>query len=236
MKKTIVILHGWGSLVKNWQPIKTLLEAQGYKVLLPKMPGHDGTNLERPFSTEDYTDWLKSYLKSKRLNQVILVGHSFGGQIATQFTAQNPELVTKLILINSSGIRKRLGLKRLLFLPCAKLGKWILSHPSLKKFQAPLTELLYKVARESDYLKASEVMKKTLAQVVKQDQQKNLKQIKTQTLVMWGKKDKMTPLGQGKIIHQLLTNSKFVLFEQASHGLPFQKPKAIANKILWFIS
>jgi pimeloyl-ACP methyl ester carboxylesterase len=228
MPKSIIILHGWGSDLKKWQPLKDLLQKQGFKVFLPKLPN------QKPMNTADYADWLNQH--TKKINQFYLIGHSFGGQIAINFTAQYPQKVSQLILINSAGIRKKISPKRIIFRPIAKLGKLIFSLPLIKSLTQPAKKLLYKATRESDYLKASPIMKQTLTTIVKEDQQANLKKIKTPTLILWAAKDKFTPLSQGKLIAKLIANSTLEIYPHATHGLPFHQPQAVAKKILWFIS
>jgi len=228
MSKNIVILHGWGSDLTKWSPFKKLLQQAGFKVYLPKLPNN------KPMSTDDFSLWLNQYLK--KLNKFSLIGHSFGGQIAVNYTAKYPRKVTQLILINSSAIRNKLNFKRLFFLPFAKLGKLIFSLPLLKSLAAPAKKLLYKSAQESDYFKATLTMKQTMKIITQENQQSNLEKITTPTLILWGEQDKTTPLSQGKLTARLIKNSTLKIFPHATHGLPFQKPQAVIKKILWFIS
>ncbi len=218
--KTIVILHGWGSVINHWLPIKKLLENKGFKVYLPKLPD------DRVRNTADYSDWVNNY--TKKLKPFCLLGHSFGGQIAINFTARYPGRVKRLILVNSAGIRNKLNLKRLILLPLAKIGKLFF----LDKFKSTF----YKFIRETDYFKASPQMKQTLKQVVKEDQQANLTKISRPTLIIWGSQDKLTPLADGQLIHRLIKNSKLVVFPDARHGLPFTHHQALVSLINNFIS
>jgi len=228
MSKNIVILHGWGSDLTKWSPFKKFLQQAGFKVYLPKLP------INQPRATDDFSLWLKQYVK--KIDKFILIGHSFGGQIAVNFTAQYPQKVTHLVLINSSAIRNKLNFKRLIFLPFAKLGKLIFSLPLLKSLAAPAKKILYKTVQEADYFKATPTMKQIMKIIVKEDQQANLKKITVPTLVLWGQQDKTTPLSQGKLTAKLIKNSTLKVFPQTTHGLPFQKPQAVIKKILWFIS
>ena len=154
MVKNIVILHGWASHLGNWQPFVNKLQKKGYKVYLPNLP------TDKPMNTDEYSSWLKTY--TKKLTKFILIGHSFGGQIAINHAARFPKKVVKLVLINSAGIRKKISLKRFIFLLLAKIGKLIFKLPLLSKYTSVAQKLLYKSAREQDYLKASTVLKKTL--------------------------------------------------------------------------
>jgi len=228
MSKNIVILHGWGSDLTKWLPFKKLLQKAGFKVYLPKLP----TN--KPMGTDDFSLWLKQYVK--KIDKFVLIGHSFGGQIAVNYAAQYPQKLSHLVLINSSAIRNKFNFKRLFFLPFAKLGKLIFSLPLLKSLAAPAKKLLYKIIREPDYFKANITMKQIMKIITQEDQQLNLKKITTPTLVLWGQQDKSTPLSQGKLTAKLIKNSTLKIFPQTTHGLPFQKPQAVIKKILWFIS
>lgn len=236
MVKNIVVLHGWASHLANWQPFVKSLKAKGYKVYQPTMPGFGKTKTKKPWSTQDYADWLLSFLESKKLAKTILIGHSFGGQVAIQFTCLNHKKVSKLILVNSGGIRPKLTTKRAFFWILAKLGKILFSLPLIKSFASLARKLLYKAAREGDYFKASPIMKQTLTKVIKEDQKKILPAISTPTLLLWGQKDTMTPIKDGRLLHQLLPNSKLFVFKSARHGLPFTHTKKVVAKILWFIS
>lgn len=217
--KTVLILHGWASQVQRWQPLILGLESLGFKVLLPDLPGFKKP-LTRPYAIKDYSLWLKDYLKKQKITKVNLIGHSFGGQIAIHFTTHHPESVNRLVLIASAGIRNQFSLKRWLFLPIAKIGKLIIKSPFFKK-------LLYKTAREQDYFKASPMMKETLKIISREDQQQNLRRLKMKTLILWGDKDKYTPLKQAKLTHNLIPQSTLQIFPGAGHNLPFVEVKTI---------
>lgn len=236
MKSNLVILHGWASHQKNWQPFIKILKNLGANVYQPAMPGFLENIIDVPHSTADYVNWLKQFLKKNRINKPTLIGHSFGGQVAINFTVKNPSKVNRLILINSAGIRNQLNIKKLFFLVLAKTGKVVFSLPLLNNLFSIAQRFLYKAAHEGDYYQASPVMKETLKIINKEDQTKHLKSIDTPTLILWGEKDTITPLKDGEKIHQLMPNSKLVIYPNTTHGLPFQAPKKIANKILWFIS
>ena len=96
--ETILILHGWGSCAKNWQKVKEGLENGGCKVFIPDLPGF-GENfpLEKPWSVEDYTQWLKEYCKINNLEQFFLAGHSFGGNIAVQYVLKFSQDIKKTL-------------------------------------------------------------------------------------------------------------------------------------------
>ncbi|MFH0943062.1 MAG: alpha/beta hydrolase [Candidatus Beckwithbacteria bacterium] len=232
----IVILHGWNSQLSRWQAVVKQLEKLKIKVYLPALPGFNHQLLTKPYNTCDYVVWVKQYLEKKSIKRCILIGHSLGGQIACQLAAVNPQLVAKLILINSAGIRPGITLKRLIFIPIAKIGKWFFSLKPIRPLQQPFRQLLYLAARESDYLKSSPLMRQTLIQVINEDQQSSFTQISCPALLIWGGQDRMTPLKYGRKIHSLISGSKLIIFPSASHGLPFTHSEALVKEIIRFIN
>lgn len=216
MPKTLVILPGWGSDLSRWQPLVTKLKVAGLSVIFPCLPK------DKVRDIDDFSDWLEE--KTKTLPPFFLLGHSFGGQVAINFTARYPERVKKLILVASAGIR-RPSLKALMMLPLAKIFKYL---------PFKLKRLGYKVIKETDYLKASPVMKETMKLILRDDQQENMKKIRVSTLILWGKQDRYTPLRDGRLTHQLIKNSVLTEFN-GKHSLPFSHSAEVSQKILWFI-
>ncbi len=236
MSKPIVILHGWGSASKKWTPLKKILASKGIKVFVPTLPGFGEKSISTPMSTKDYANWLIKYLKTNQLSKINLIGHSFGGQIAINFTAQHPSKVNKLILINSAGIRNKASLKRLVFTPIAKLGKTFFTIPPFCFFKSLAQHAFYRFLRETDYYQASPAMKQTLKKILTEDQQIEMRKITRPTLILWAEKDTYTPLADGQLTNQLIKKSQFKVIPKATHGLPFHQPQVVAKKILWFIS
>lgn len=78
-------------------------------------------------------------------------------------------------------------------------------------------------------------MKKTFVNVVNYDQTKMLKNIKTKTLIVWGEKDKETPLYMAKIMRKNLPNSRLVILEDCSHFSFLEDTYAFINLVRDFI-
>lgn len=225
----IVILHGWGSKLERWFPLKKELEKRGFEVALPHLPGFGSTEPpEKTWSVADYAQWVKERLPS----EYFLVGFSFGGRVAIKLASQKPKGLKGLILINSAGIKPKNNFKRLIFCFLAKIGKIVFSLPPFS-FLSPLAKkVLYcKLARERDYFQTKGVMRDTFKNVISEDLQTDLKKIKASTLILWGKKDRQTPLKDGELMNRLVTTSSMKIFPGSDHYLPLKLPKAVASSI-----
>lgn len=231
MKLAIVILHGWGSRVERWQPLKKELEKAGFEVFLPHLPGFGKT--EPPpeaWGIGDYAAWIKERLPKN----YFLVGHSFGGRIAIKLASEKPEGLKKLILIDSAGIRPKKTLKHFIFLFLAKIGKLFFLIPPFLFCRNLARKVLYQLAGERDYYQAKGVMRETLKKVIREDLRGDLKKIKVPTLILWGAKDKMTPLVDGKLMNSLIVNSYLKVFPDSGHDLPLSLSRKTAREIINF--
>lgn len=226
------ILHGWvvakdgeNPLLK-WDDFLNELRKKDITPHLLKVPGLT-SDLEKVYELEDYILWLKKILE-KEQEKIILIGHSNGGRIASAFSVEFPEKISHLVLIDSAGIYHNelsLRLKKTVFKFLAKAGKTIFKSEKLKI-------LLYKLARERDYKEATEVQRKTMLNMTRLDLREVFKKVSVPTLIIWGKNDRQTPLADGKLINQLIKNSKLLVIDDARHSPQFTQAKEVVEKIV----
>lgn len=221
--KKIIILHGWAYSLDKWKVLVGLLKEYGFDVEILEIPGLT-LKSDEIWNLEKYSDWLNSKIGN---SQVIILGHSNGGRIAAHFTSEHPEKVQKLILIDGAGIYHKeltLQIKRFVFGAVAKIGKKITSSESLKKF-------LYRLAGEKDYQTASPNMKQSMVNLISIDLTETFEKITTDTLIIWGHDDKVTPLSDAKLIHRLIKNSSLEVIKDAKHSPFYTNPDEVARII-----
>lgn len=235
MQKNIVLLHGWGAEIKKLEPLKMVLESLGWKVLLPKLPGFENPPPDKVWGVENYADYVYKIVKTTFVNQnYILFGHSFGGSMVIKLASRNTTGLAGIVLCAPGGMSRGKVLKRMLFKTLAKTGKILLVVP---EFASKFKKLLYKAAHEHDYEKTEGIMREVFKKVVSEDLKSALKNIKVPSLVLWGRKDKMTPFKDAFYIKERIKRTSLFSFENEGHNLPYVKPKEVARKIeKWFTS
>lgn len=205
--KTIVILHGWDHSTKDWLIIKDMFDGD-FRVVSFDLPGFGDTPLISPnWGIPEYSNWTKERIKKEvgEDSKIILLGHSFGGRIASHLASQNPDWLESLVLYSSPSIyRPRLKTKIKIFL--AKLKNKIgLNKINFHKN----TEL--KKADESG-------LGKIFRKVVSFDQTDHLPKIKVKTLVITGEKDESVPLYISKEIDRLIPDSRLAVIDKVGHN------------------
>ncbi|MGB9680826.1 MAG: alpha/beta fold hydrolase [Minisyncoccia bacterium] len=203
-KNWVILLHGWGVSSSIFNSLAEFLTENNFGIYLFDFPGFGKSpSPKTPLKLDDYVGIIKELIEKEIKENIILLGHSFGGRVAIKFSAQYPDLVKKLILIDSAGFVKR-GLKAYLIKNFSKIFKPIFKLPCFSSLRIKI----YRKLGSEDYLSNPE-LQKTYAKIVSEDLTKSIQQVSLPTLIIWGKSDRVTPLNWGKKIHQLINNSKF---------------------------
>lgn len=223
--KNILIIHGWGADKSKFKLLGQKLAFLGWHVVALDLPGFGQTPPpERIFNITDYANLVGEFAQELFDNKsYILFGHSFGGRVAIKLTIVDKN-IKGLILCSSSGIIRGNFLKRYFLLVLAKIGNFLRLGKLWKK-------LLYKLAREHDYEKTSGIVRAIFRQIIREDLKPILPQIKVPTLILWGEKDKLTPLKGAYIAQKLIKRSIVSTFANIGHALPYRKPAGVAREI-----
>jgi len=229
--ETLVILHGWGSSKEKWQALKKELEKKEIRVLAPDLPGFkDESKLSRAWTFDDYLRWLEALLKKEE--KFFLLGHSFGGGLAVKFASRHPDKIKGLILVSAGIVRMKT--KKIVLI--SKIAHIFNNFCFLPGYKTAQKLIYYKILKRPDYLKAKGELKQTFKNIIAEDLTPILSKIKTRTLIIWGKNDKLTPLQDAEIIHKNLKNSQLKIFDNVGHLVHRDLgAKVLAQEIIKFI-
>lgn len=233
----LIILHGWGASIDSWTDVALALQEGGMKVFIPDLPGF-GETPEPPhaWGCAEYIDFIKVLARELGIGKFVLGGHSFGGQIAIAYAEKYPNDLTKLILLAAARVIKRKRLKVRAFLFATKIGNLIFSLPPLILLRPLVQKIWYKFTGERDYYRASSRMQEVLKKVLGEEVGPRLAPIEAPTLILWGGEDDVTPLADGRIIHDKISGSQLYIFSGEGHDLNLKRPVEVAEKVIDFIN
>ena len=186
----LLVLHGWGSKKEIMKQAFGATLPQ-YKHLYVDMPGFGKSNNDMILSTQDYANILQLFLDAMGICPIIVMGHSFGGKVATLLQAPC------LVLLSSSGVLVPKPLSVRVKIAIVKF---------LKPFGFTKIRQFF-VA--SDAQGMSHEMYETFKYVVNEDFESYFAKSKSKTLCFWGKEDSATPLYTGEKIAGLIEDSQF---------------------------
>src|ERR1051325_10843616 len=90
--------------IQPYRPIFHRL-AENFQVTVLELPGCGGASrLSRGWSCDQYARWLAQFIQQAQLHRPVLIAHSTSSAAAMLAAAQNPQLLSGLILTGSIGI------------------------------------------------------------------------------------------------------------------------------------
>ena len=97
----VVLLHGLGSSARDWENQVPVLQVD-HDVVAPDFRGHGRTSRPPgPYSVTQFGQDVVGLIESLRLSDVTLIGISLGGMVGFQVTADRPDVVARLIVVNA---------------------------------------------------------------------------------------------------------------------------------------
>lgn len=220
--KPLLILHGWGSKKERWQTVAKLLSSRGFQVIIPDLPGFGESNIpNNTWDTDDYANFVDGFIKHLEIKDFYLLGHSFGGNIAVKYAIKNAR-IKKLFLVGAACIRSKTTKINMLYI-VSRIFKFLGVIPFVKR-------IFYRIIK-SDYHYTSGLMRKIYLKVLKEDLSEVLNKVKVPTLIIWGDKDKVTPLNLGKEIQSKIDGSGIEIIPNMGHNLHSECPGLLADII-----
>jgi pimeloyl-ACP methyl ester carboxylesterase len=100
--KVLLLIHGNFSSSLHYTPLLERLP-KTIRVIAPDLRGYgDSTYYRRIKSLKEFADDLVLFLEAKKIDHVHVVGWSLGGGVALEMAAHYPDMVEKMVLINST--------------------------------------------------------------------------------------------------------------------------------------
>ncbi len=98
----VIILHGIFGVSDNWATYSRRLAQEGFEVFAVDQRNHGMSPQSDNFNYLAMTDDLFDFIDEHEIEDPILLGHSMGGKVAMRFALENPQLVSKLIVVDIS--------------------------------------------------------------------------------------------------------------------------------------
>ena len=213
--KPVLLLHGWGCNVDIFKPLLPYFEEhfQTYRIDFPGF----GKSPEpsKAWNNDDYVVLTRQFIDALKIENPIVLGHSFGGRVAIKLATLMP--IHKLILTGSAGIKPTRHFSYYIKIYSYKLLKQVIKIPFLGKLFQPLQESYIQNVGSNDYQQASNVMRQTLSNLVNTDLQNIMPNINTSTLLLFGENDTATPPEYGKKMEKLIPDAGLVVVKSAGH-------------------
>jgi pimeloyl-ACP methyl ester carboxylesterase len=197
--------------------------APRFTVIIPEPPGCGaGSDIQTPWTFEQYADWLVQLLQSQSLTRSVLICHSNSAPVGLLAAAQRPDLFSHLIVADATGFTRQSFLR----LAVGRLSDGALEL--LFSFRALPDVLFNAVAHRTTLIKQMRL-------AVTSDLTSIVSQIKVPTLVAWGRFDLTFPLSRGRLLHQLIPGSKLHICNWGAHDWLVTRAVEFADAVATFV-
>src|ERR687894_749390 len=209
-KSTLVLLHGIGASADRWSYVSPTL-SEYFQLIIPDIVGFGYSDKPTVEYTMDFfVSFFENFLAMLGVERLSIIGSSFGGFLATEFTLKNPQKVDRLILAAPAGAMR---------ISTRILDQYIMAalYPTYEnRMRLPNAKYAF--------------MSTLLAMRDSQGLSGRLSKINVPTLLVWGENDRMIPLSYSKEYTEI-PNSELLIVDNCGHT-PFVEKPLEFNKIV----
>mgnify|MGYP002518820418 FL=1 len=203
--EAVVLLHGWGQNIQMMEPIGNNLVNK--RVVIIDLPGHGKSEEPKEaWTVYDYASCIHTLLTNLKIDEPILIGHSFGGKISLVYASKYK---TKKVIGLACPFKKQI-VKLSFKTKALKFAKKI---PVLNKLEG----FAKKHIGSTDYKNASEMMRKIMVLTVNTDITEDVKKIKCPTLLIWGTNDLQVSIDDAYELEKLIKDCGVVVYDGCTH-------------------
>ncbi|BBZ09936.1 alpha/beta fold hydrolase [Mycobacterium branderi] len=255
----VVMLHGGGPGASGVSNYSSNIDALGarFRLIVPDMPGYGrsckGVDQDDPFGY--LANMIRGMLDELGIDTAHLVGNSYGGAAALRLALDTPHRVEKLVLMGPGGIGTTrgvptAGLKSLLSYyggdgpSRSKLAAFIRNYLVYDGASVPdeLIDLRYKASIDPEVVTNPPLQRPSgptaLRTLWRMDltRDSRLKQLRTPTLVLWGRDDKVNRPTGGPMLLNLLPNAELVMTSHTGHWMQWERAELFNKLVTEFLS
>lgn len=256
-KCTLLFIHGLGSNLKAWQKNIDFLR-KDYHCIALDLPGYGKSSQGvYPSDMTFFAETIRVFVNKMKLKNVILVGHSMGGQIAIHTALNNSKNIEKLILIAPAGFETFTEQERLWFqnVYTPTVVKATTEEQIVKNFYLNFHEmpddaqfmiddrLWMRKTIEYDYY--CNMIPKCVLGMLREPVFDRLSEIKLPTLVVFGENDLLIPnkflhsshttLKVAQSGHKDIQNSVLKMIPSAGHFVQWEQNEEVNNVMKAFL-
>ena len=224
----LVLVHGYLGSSEMWCLQRDYL-SKFFRVISPALPGfgesHEAQSLD---SINDMAKFVINIIDEKKIDKFNLLGHSMGGMIVQEIAKLAGDRINKLICFATGSIGEIPGR----FEPIDETRKRLKEEGADVSFSRVPKKWFIKGDKDKNYYLcanavqnvSSETADNALVAMKTWSGIENLKNIKNETLIVWGDKDISYNFEQVDTLNKNIKNSRLEIFKGCCHNVHLEQP------------
>lgn len=244
--QTLVILNGIMMSTASWKPFMTVLSSHYQVILMDFIDQGQSSRMDAFYSQDLQVEAVRSVMDALHLEKCAILGISYGGEIAIQFSVKYPERVSHAILANTTAYTHA---------QLREVGEqWIQAaqtHDGSVFFKAtipPIYSWMF-YERELEWLKEREKLfvrvldtqwYDAFIRLVKSaesyDARALLNAIKCPVMIIGSEEDLITPIPMQRLLHEHIEGSKMCILPKCGHASMYEQPELFFGAVHGFLA
>ncbi|GLU37331.1 alpha/beta fold hydrolase [Pseudomonas sp. NBRC 100443] len=243
--EAVLLVHGYAANKESWLKLATRLRGQGYRLLLPDLPGF---GMSPPAADADYsipaqTQRLRDFVRALGAGPLHLVGHSMGGYVAGNYAASFAEDLASAYLVAPAGAEA--GVPVLVQQRAASEGRNPLIVDSLESFRATMALAMVRPPRVPACLVQMIVERERPLRVLREIQadfwgsvplSESLRGCEVPLRILWGERDRILPVASARALLAAMPSASLRLLPDVGHIPPLEAADELARDLVQFLS
>jgi 4,5:9,10-diseco-3-hydroxy-5,9,17-trioxoandrosta-1(10),2-diene-4-oate hydrolase len=250
----LLLLHGSGPGVSGWSNFSENIPvfAENFRTLCLDMPGFGASPSVawRRIYSQVAADAVRSFVDHMQIDKIDIIGNSMGGNVATEFALAHPDRVRRLVLMGPGGLAVNTlsppvseGARRLFeFLGDPRRERMVAWVETMVSDPALVTDTLID-ERMANALKPNVIATTAGIFATFADPELDtspplwarVKNLQHQTLVIWGRDDRMLPFEGGLFPFRQLPNAELHVFSNCGHWAQIERKDEFERVVLEFL-
>lgn len=238
---SVFLIHGLGGNANQWREQINLLKNQ-YTLVIPDLLGHGKSDKPNSnpnlYSFPELDQDIQAIFNRYSSSNNIIIGHSYGGALATSLTLDHQDKISKLILIAPLPCTPNTTIPFMYRLPTFLME---MLRPFMeKRFQqlafAPNADPRL-IATEMKSNKANYMrVIKSMVQGMQSMPNIDLTMLHTSSLVIIGELDRVVSPDAQKEFYTHLPHHEIIIIPNASHMVMLEKPQDVNQTLMQFLT
>jgi pimeloyl-ACP methyl ester carboxylesterase len=256
--ETLVFVHGLGSNHKAWNKVIDRLRKH-YRCIALDLPGYGASSKDDyPFGMGFFAGQVGALIEKLGLEEVTLLGHSMGGQVAITLALRQPAYLERMVLVAPAGLETFSAENRTFFATYVTPAS--IRETTVPRIEANFALNFYempddarfmvddRLAMRADtqaYAYYSEMISRNVLGMLDEPVADRLKEIEVPTLIVFGRQDKLIP---NQILHldqtvetvaafgeREIENAELLLLDKAGHFVQWDRAAAFSEAVRAFV-
>jgi 2-hydroxy-6-oxonona-2,4-dienedioate hydrolase len=234
---SLVLIHGIGGDADDWAFCLQALSASHRVIALDLLGFGRSDKPAINYTIAGFVEVLERFLRALAIKHATLLGGSLGGWIAGAFALQFPDVVDKLVLVDSAGVAE--GTAELpVDLHVSTRAHMREVFEQLFYDRTLATDDLIDLAYQQHLERGDGNTIHSVLQNLRDGREcldESIANLKMPVLIVWGEQDAIVPVETGRRLHQLIPGSNLHVIPECGHLPALEKPAEFVRCVLEFL-